>query len=105
MSTLLASEVGAESGGNIHAVSRTGAQGTMQSTPEPRRQGVTDSFHADQTSTVDGLLDALVLRFTIIWPWRWPPTTPGRPRSTKNHGVPPIARPKLRCPSHWGVQP
>ena len=46
---LLASVVRAESGGNIHAVSRTGAQGLMQLMPGTAAElGVADSFRADQ---------------------------------------------------------
>ena len=59
---LLASVVRAESGGNIHAVSRTGARGLMQLMPGTAAQmGVTDSFRADQnirggTAYLDSLL-------------------------------------------------
>ena len=46
---LLASVVRAESAGNIHAVSRTGAQGLMQLMPGTAAElGVTDSFRAEQ---------------------------------------------------------
>jgi hypothetical protein len=62
---LLASVVRAESGGNILAVSRTGAQGLMQLMPGTAAQlGVTDSFRADQN--INGgtaYLDALLLRY------------------------------------------
>src|ERR1700742_1084317 len=62
---LLASVVRAESGGNIHAVSRTGAQGLMQLMPGTATQlGVTDSFRADEN--INGgtaYLDALLLRY------------------------------------------
>jgi hypothetical protein len=62
---LLASVVRAESGGNIHAVSRTGAQGLMQLMPGTAAQlGVTDSFRADQN--INGgtaYLDALLVRY------------------------------------------
>jgi hypothetical protein len=62
---LLASVVRAESGGNIHAVSRTGAQGLMQLMPGTAAQlGVTDSFRPDEN--INGgtaYLDALLLRY------------------------------------------
>ena len=46
---LLASVVRAESGGNVLAVSRAGAQGLMQLMPGTAAElGVTDSFRADQ---------------------------------------------------------
>ena len=62
---LLASVVRAESGGKVHAVSRTGAQGLMQLMPGTAAQlGVTDSFRADQN--INGgtaYLDALLVRY------------------------------------------
>jgi hypothetical protein len=62
---LLASVVRAESGGNIHAVSRAGAQGLMQLMPGTAAQlGVADSFRADQN--INGgtaYLDALLVRY------------------------------------------
>jgi len=62
---LLACVVRAESGGNAHAVSRTGAQGLMQLMPGTAAElGVTDSFRADQN--VNGgtaYLNALLLRY------------------------------------------
>jgi Transglycosylase SLT domain len=62
---LLTSVVRAESGGKIHAVSRTGAQGLMQLMPGTASQlGVTDSFQADQN--INGgtaYLDALLVRY------------------------------------------
>ncbi len=62
---LLASVVRAESGGNIRAVSRTGAQGLMQLMPGTAAElGVTDSFRADQN--INGgtaYLDALLVRY------------------------------------------
>jgi soluble lytic murein transglycosylase-like protein len=59
---LLASLVNAESGGNAHAVSRTGARGLMQLMPGTATQlGVTDSFKPEQnvrggSTYLDGLL-------------------------------------------------
>jgi len=59
---LLASVVRAESGGQVRAVSRTGARGLMQLMPATANElGVEDSFKADQniaggTAYLDGLL-------------------------------------------------
>jgi soluble lytic murein transglycosylase-like protein len=59
---LLASVVRAESGGQVRAVSRTGARGLMQLMPATANElGVQDSFKADQniaggTAYLDGLL-------------------------------------------------
>jgi soluble lytic murein transglycosylase-like protein len=59
---LLASVVRAESGGQVRAVSRTGARGLMQLMPATASElGVQDSFKADQniaggTAYLDGLL-------------------------------------------------
>jgi hypothetical protein len=59
---LLASVVRAESGGNVRAVSRTGARGLMQLMPATADDmGVKDAFRADQniaggTAYLDGLL-------------------------------------------------
>jgi hypothetical protein len=62
---LLASVVRAESGGNIHAISRTGAQGLMQLMPGTAAQlGVTDSFRPEQN--INGgtaYLDALLVKY------------------------------------------
>ena len=59
---LLASVVRAESGGNIHAVSRTGAQGLMQLMPGTAAQlGVADSFRADQN----------IMAARLIWMRYW----------------------------------
>ena len=62
---LLASVIHAESNGNAHAVSRTGAQGLMQLMPGTARTlGVHDSFRADQN--INGgtaYLDALLTRY------------------------------------------
>ncbi len=62
---LLASVVRAESGGQTHAVSRTGAQGLMQLMPRTATQmGVSDAFEPGQN--VNGgaaYLDRLLLRY------------------------------------------
>ena len=62
---LLASVVRAESGGNIHAVSRTGAKGLMQLMPGTAAElGVSDSFRADQNIRGGtAYLDSLLVRY------------------------------------------
>jgi len=62
---LLASVVKAESGGQIHAVSRTGAQGLMQLMPRTaHEQGVADAFQPDQNiAGGTAYLDQLLTRY------------------------------------------
>ena len=62
---LLASVVRAESGGNVHAVSRTGARGLMQLMPGTAGDmGVQDAFRADQNiAGGTAYLDALLVRY------------------------------------------
>jgi soluble lytic murein transglycosylase-like protein len=62
---LLASLVKAESGGNAHAVSRTGARGLMQLMPGTARGlGVEDSFKPDQNVRGgSAYLDSLLTRY------------------------------------------
>jgi soluble lytic murein transglycosylase-like protein len=62
---LLASVVRAESGGNVHAVSRTGARGLMQLMPGTAGDmGVQDAFRADQNiAGGTAYLDALLIRY------------------------------------------
>jgi soluble lytic murein transglycosylase-like protein len=62
---LLASLVKAESGGNAHAVSRTGARGLMQLMPGTAKNlGVEDSFRPDQNVRGgSAYLDALLTRY------------------------------------------
>ena len=62
---LLASLVKAESGGNAHAVSRTGARGLMQLMPKTATAlGVEDSFKPDQNVRGGSTyLDALLVRY------------------------------------------
>ena len=68
---LLASVIRAESGGNVHAVSRAGARGLMQLMPGTADQlGVSDSFRADQN--INGgtaYLNALLLRYHDNLAW------------------------------------
>jgi soluble lytic murein transglycosylase-like protein len=88
---LLASVVRAESGGNIHAVSRTGARGLMQLMPETAAQlGVTDSFRPDEN--INGgtaYLDALLLRYHDRLALALAAYNAGPAAVDKYHGVPP----------------
>jgi hypothetical protein len=88
---LLASVVRAESGGNIHAVSRTGAQGLMQLMPGTAAQlGVADSFRADQN--INGgtaYLDALLLRYHDHLALALAAYNAGPAAVDKYHGIPP----------------
>jgi Transglycosylase SLT domain len=88
---LLASVVRAESGGNVRAVSRTGAQGLMQLMPGTAAElGVTDSFRADQN--INGgtaYLDALLIRYHDHIAWALAAYNAGPAAVDKYHGVPP----------------
>jgi soluble lytic murein transglycosylase-like protein len=88
---LLASVVRAESGGNIHAVSRTGAQGLMQLMPGTAAQlGVTDSFRPDEN--INGgtaYLDALLLRYHDRLALALAAYNAGPAAVDKYHGIPP----------------
>jgi hypothetical protein len=88
---LLASVVRAESGGNIHAVSRTGAQGLMQLMPGTAADlGVTDSFRADQN--INGgtaYLDALLVKYHDNLALALAAYNAGPAAVDKYHGVPP----------------
>jgi hypothetical protein len=88
---LLASVVRAESGGNIYAVSRTGAQGLMQLMPGTAAQlGVADSFRADQN--INGgtaYLDALLVRYHENLALALAAYNAGPAAVDKYHGVPP----------------
>jgi hypothetical protein len=88
---LLASVVRAESGGNIHAVSRTGARGLMQLMPGTAAQlGVTDSFRAEQN--INGgtaYLDALLVRYHDHLALALAAYNAGPAAVDKYHGVPP----------------
>ena len=90
---LLASVVRAESGGQVRAVSRTGARGLMQLMPATANDmGVRDSFQADQniaggTAYLDGLLvryhDNIALALAAY--------NAGPGAVERYHGVPPYA--------------
>ena len=88
---LLASVVRAESGGNVRAVSRTGARGLMQLMPGTAAQlGVTDSFRADQN--INGgtaYLDALLVRYHEHLALALAAYNAGPAAVDKYHGVPP----------------
>lgn len=90
---LLASLVKAESGGNVYAVSRTGARGLMQLMPKTANElGVDDSFQPDEnvrggTAYLDALLtyyrDNLALALAAY--------NAGPAAVDKYHGIPPYA--------------
>jgi hypothetical protein len=88
---LLASVVRAESGGDIRAVSRTGAQGLMQLMPGTAAElGVADSFRADQN--INGgtaYLDALLLKYHDNLALALAAYNAGPAAVDKYHGVPP----------------
>jgi hypothetical protein len=94
---LLASVVRAESGGNIHAVSRTGAQGLMQLMPGTAAQlGVADSFRADQN--INGgtaYLDALLVRYRDNLALALAAYNAGPAAVDKYHGVPPYRETRI----------
>ncbi|MGI8771520.1 MAG: lytic transglycosylase domain-containing protein [Acidobacteriaceae bacterium] len=88
---LLESVIRAESGGNIRAVSRTGARGLMQLMPGTAEQlGVADSFAADQninggTAYLNGLLE----RYHDDLPLALAAYNAGPAAVDKYHGIPP----------------
>jgi hypothetical protein len=88
---LLASVIRAESGGNVRAVSRTGAQGLMQLMPATAAQlGVTDSFQADQN--IHGgtaYLDSLLVRYHDQLALALAAYNAGPAAVDKYHGIPP----------------
>jgi Transglycosylase SLT domain len=94
---LLASVVRAESGGNIHAVSRTGARGLMQLMPGTAAElGVTDSFRADQNiKGGTAYLDALLLRYHDHLALALAAYNAGPAAVDKYHGVPPYRETRL----------
>ena len=104
---LLASVVRAESGGNIHAVSRTGAQGLMQLMPGTASDlGVTDSFRADQN--INGgtaYLDALLVSYHENLALALAAYNAGPAAVDKYHGVPPYRETRLCGTGDSRVQP
>jgi soluble lytic murein transglycosylase-like protein len=88
---LLASVVRAESGGNVRAVSRTGARGLMQLMPGTAAElGVEDSFHPEQN--INGgtaYLDALLLRYHDNIALALAAYNAGPAAVDRYHGIPP----------------
>jgi soluble lytic murein transglycosylase-like protein len=88
---LLASVIKAESGWNVHAVSRTGAQGLMQLMPATAAGlGVTDSFRADQN--INGgtaYLDELLVKYHDHLALALAAYNAGPAAVDKYHGIPP----------------
>ncbi len=89
---LLASVVHAESGGQVRAVSRTGARGLMQLMPGTASElGVADAFVADQN--VEGgtkYLDALLTRYHDNVALALAAYNAGPGAVDRYHGVPPF---------------
>jgi hypothetical protein len=94
---LLASVIRAESGGNTHAVSRTGAKGLMQLMPATASEmGVTDSFAADQN--IHGgtaYLDALLIKYHDQLALALAAYNAGPAAVDKYHGIPPYRETRL----------
>ncbi|GAA3767574.1 lytic transglycosylase domain-containing protein [Terriglobus aquaticus] len=94
---LLRSVVNAESGGHVHAVSRTGAQGLMQLMPGTARAlGVKDSFAPEQN--VRGgtdYLDSLLRRYHDDLPLALAAYNAGPGAVDRYHGVPPYRETRL----------
>jgi soluble lytic murein transglycosylase-like protein len=88
---LLASVVKAESGGNVFAVSRTGAQGLMQLMPGTAATlGVQDSFRADQNiAGGTAYLDQLLIRYHDDAALALAAYNAGPGAVDKYHGIPP----------------
>jgi soluble lytic murein transglycosylase-like protein len=94
---LLASVIRAESGGNVHALSRAGARGLMQLMPGTADQlGVSDSFRADQN--INGgtaYLNALLLRYHDNLALALAAYNAGPAAVEKYHGIPPYRETRL----------
>ena len=88
---LLASVVRAESGGQVRAVSRTGARGLMQLMPETANDlGVKDSFQAEENiAGGTAYLDALLTRYRDNVALALAAYNAGPGAVDKYHGVPP----------------
>jgi soluble lytic murein transglycosylase-like protein len=88
---LLASVIKAESGGNSHAVSRTGAQGLMQLMPGTARDmGVNDAFKPEQNiAGGTSYLDALLTKYKNDLSLALAAYNAGPAAVDKYHGVPP----------------
>jgi Transglycosylase SLT domain len=94
---LLASVVRAESGGDVRAVSRTGAQGLMQLMPHTAAQlGVKDSFRPDQN--INGgtaYLDELLVKYHENVALALAAYNAGPEAVAKYHGIPPYRETRL----------
>lgn len=88
---LLASVVRAESGGQVHAVSRTGARGLMQLMPATANTlGVKDAFRPDENiAGGTAYLDALLTRYHDNVTLALAAYNAGPGAVDKYHGVPP----------------
>ena len=91
---LLASVVRAESGGQVRAVSRAGAQGLMQLMPGTAAElGVKDSFQAEQNiAGGTAYLDALLVRYHDNIALALAAYNAGPAAVDRYHGVPPLRR-------------
>jgi soluble lytic murein transglycosylase-like protein len=75
---LIASIIHAESAGNPHAISRTGARGLMQLMPATASQvGVQDAFNPAQNVTGGTTKRSATVLRSASYVSPWPPTTPG----------------------------
>ncbi len=90
---LLASVVRAESGGQVRAVSRAGAQGLMQLMPATANDlGVQDSFKADQNiAGGTAYLDWLLVRYHDSISLALAAYNAGPAAVDRYHGIPPFA--------------
>jgi soluble lytic murein transglycosylase-like protein len=90
---LLASVVRAESGGNVRAISRAGAQGLMQLMPGTASElGVSDSFVPEQNvGGGSAYLDALLTRYGNNMALALAAYNAGPAAVDRYHGVPPYA--------------
>jgi hypothetical protein len=88
---LLESVIRAESGGQIRAVSRTGARGLMQLMPQTAEKlGVADSFAADQNiKGGTAYLNSLLERYHDDLPLALAAYNAGPAAVDKYHGIPP----------------
>lgn len=88
---LLASLVRAESGGQVRAVSRTGARGLMQLMPKTATElGVRDSFKADENiAGGSAYLDQLLTRYHDNVALALAAYNAGPAAVDKYHGIPP----------------
>jgi soluble lytic murein transglycosylase-like protein len=93
---LLASLVRAESGGQVRAVSRTGARGLMQLMPKTATElGVTDSFRPDENiAGGSAYLDQLLTRYHDNVALALAAYNAGPAAVDRYHGIPPYRETK-----------